>query len=289
MSADTDDLLAQLEADVAAQKGDDGESSDEPGRPEGGEEEPQEGASGGGLIDQYQAGVLSDRYLEMVLADWKNTGLLLMQAPLLAAMAVAVWGNVERATPTLYFVMVLSMFWVGCMNACREIVKERALFLRERMFNLDVGAYLFSKIRVLSLVAVMQVGLYTVICAKWIDTRVPIGWLGLTLLATAICGTCLGLLISSGVKRSDYAVAWVPLVIIPQIIFSEFTIDADQFQGISEWAFRLMPARWPFEALMEFGQTSPHYFTAVGYVLPALIYSALFLMVAYPILRVQRY
>ncbi len=286
MSSDTDELLARLEADAAAEKGDDGGEPEASGsKPSREDQKPDTG----GVINRYQAGVLSDRYLEMVLADWKNTGLLLMQAPLLAAMAVSVWGNVDRATPTLYFVMVLSMFWVGCMNACREIVKERELFLRERMFNLDVGAYLFSKIRVLSLVAIVQVGLYTVICAKWIDVRVPIGWLGLILLATAISGTCLGLLISSAVKRSDYAVAWVPLVIIPQIIFSEFTIDADQFQGISEWLFRLMPARWPFESLLEFGQTSTHYLTAVSYVLPALVYSVLFLAVAYPILRMQRY
>ena len=43
-----------------------------------------------GLVDWRQARILSDRYLETVLADWKNTGLLLIQAPLLAAMVVAV-------------------------------------------------------------------------------------------------------------------------------------------------------------------------------------------------------
>lgn len=243
----------------------------------------------GRFIDRYQAGVLSDRYMEMVLADWKNTGLLLLQAPILAFMAVMVWMNVDRTSPTLYFVMVLSIFWIGCMNACREIVKERALFLRERMFNLDVGAYLYSKVRVLSLVGIVQVGLYSFIVAKWIDVRVPIGWLIITLLATLLCGTCLGLFISSVVKRSDYAVGLVPLVIIPQIVFSEFTISEDQFQGFSEVAFRMMPSRWSYESLVEFGQTAPHALTGAAYLLPVLGYCVLFLAMAYPILRIQKY
>lgn len=241
------------------------------------------------FFDRYQAGVLADRYLEIVLSDWKNTLLLLMQAPLLAFMAVMVWQNVDKTTPTLYFVMVLSIFWIGCMNACREIVKERQLFLRERMYNLDVGSYLYSKVRVLSLVGVVQVGLYALIVAKYIDTRVPIGWLILVLLATLLCGTCLGLLISAAVKRSDYAVGLVPLVIIPQIVFSEFTIDADNFAGISEWLFLLMPARWGYESLLEFAQTAPQALVGAANMLALIGYSGLFLILAYPLLRWQKY
>ena len=41
-------------------------------------------------INWYQGSVLADRYLETILSDWKNTLLLLVQAPALAGMAVAV-------------------------------------------------------------------------------------------------------------------------------------------------------------------------------------------------------
>lgn len=240
-------------------------------------------------INWEQGAVLADRYLETILADWKNTGLLLIQAPVLAAMAVAVWSNVDKATQSLYFVMVLSAFWLGCMNACREIVKERALFLREKMFNLDVGAYLYSKVRVLTLIASVQIILYTIIVAKWLDTRVPVGWLGLNLLFVALCGTCLGLLISSISKRSDYAVGLVPLVVLPQILFSEFAIGKGQFQGASEVIYTLMPSRWGYESLVEFAQTSPDLLKGAGYLLPLPAFSLVFLLIAYPILRLQRY
>ena len=242
--------------------------------------------SGGGfqLINWRQAGILADRYLEMTLADWKNTGLLLIQAPLLAAMVVAVWGNVGQATSSLYFVMTLSAFWLGCSDACREIVKERPLFVRERMVNLEVGAYLYSKIRVLALLNVVQVVTYSLIVFKWVDVRVPVIWLIINLLVTAVCGTALGLLISASVQKSDYAVGLVPIVILPQILFSEFAISADNFEGISEVFYDLMPAGWAYESLVEFAKTSPGYFVGTGKLLPVAGFALLFLVVAHPIL-----
>lgn len=242
-----------------------------------------------GWINWRQGRVLADRYLETTLADWKNTGLLLIQAPVLAAMAAAVWSNVDRATGSLYFVMTLSAFWLGCTDACREIVKERALFLREKAVNLDVGAYLYSKIRVLALLNVVQVVTYAVIIWEYVPVRVPIGWLILNLLATALCGTALGLLISALAPRSDHAVGLVPLVILPQILFSEFAISADQFAGFSKWAYRLMPAGWGFEGLKEFADTSPEIFQALAYSMPPLGFAALFLLLAYPVLANTEY
>lgn len=241
------------------------------------------------MINMYQGGVLADRYLETILADWKQTSLLLLQAPLLAGMAVLVWGNEGQANPSLYFVMTISMIWIGCMDACREIVKELPLFLRERMFNLEVGAYLYSKMRVLVLLNFVQAVCYGVIIYKFIDVRVAVGWIIINMFFSSICGTCLGLLVSSLVKRSDYAVGAVPLLILPQIIFSEFTISKDKFAGASEVIYKLMPSRWGFESLMEFAKTNGSQLTAGAYLLPLLLFGALFLALSYPVLRLRRY
>lgn len=242
-----------------------------------------------GWIDWYQGGVLADRYLESILADWKNTGLLLIQAPFLAVLAVLVWQNVDKATGSLYFVMTLSGIWLGCMDACREIVKERELFLREKMFNLDVAAYLYSKIRVLALLNVVQVVAYVAILHKFLDTRIPIGWAIINMLVSTLCGTCLGLLISASVRRSDYAVGLVPLVILPQILFSEFAISKDDFSGVSEWIFILTPSRWGYESLVEFSQTNASHLEGAAKLLPLLAFGVVFLTVAWLILRRQRY
>lgn len=242
-----------------------------------------------GVIDWFQGAVLADRYLETILADWKNTLLLVAQAPILAALAVMVWQNLGKATSSLYFVMTLSAIWLGCMDACREIVKERALFLREKMVNLNVASYVYSKIRVLALLNIVQVVLYSAILEKFLDTRIPIGWVVINLLATTLCGTALGLLISATVRRSDYAVGLVPLVILPQILFSEFAIAKDDFEGVSEWIYRLMPSRWGYDSLMQFAETDSDLVSAMGHLVPLGIFSAVFLVMAWAVLRMQDY
>lgn len=249
---------------------------------------PAESAAKRGFIDWYQGNVLADRYLETVLADWKNTLLLLVQAPILAGLAVMVWGNLGRANAALYFVMTLSAIWIGCMDSCREIVKERALFLREKMAGLDIPAYIYSKFRVLSLLSFVQAVTYALIVYEFVDVNIPIGWLMISLIASTLCGCCLGLLISAWVKRSDYAVGLVPLVILPQILFSEFAIPADQFEDLSETIYTLMPSRWGYESLTRFADGGDQ-IAAFAQLLPLVGFGALFLCLCYPILRVQRY
>ena len=242
-----------------------------------------------GFINWYQGAVLADRYLETVLADWKNTGILILQAPVLAGLAVLVWENVGRASESLYFVMVLSCFWIGCMNASREIVKERPLFLREKMVGVDVGAYLYSKVRVLAILNALQVGMYGIIVYKYIDVMMGVGWLLIALYIAGLCGTCLGLLISSVVKRSDYAVGLVPMLIIPQILFSPFAIKKDDYEGLSEFVYYLMPAQWGYESLVEFSKAGGSTLDAGGFLLPMLAFGVVFLLASYPFLKLAKY
>ncbi len=241
------------------------------------------------LFNRRQAAVLADRYLDTMLADRWNTLLLLLQAPLLALMTVMVWQNVRNPTASLYFVMVLSALWLGCMDACREIVKERALFLRERMVNLEVGAYLWSKLRVLALLNAVQVVLYAAIVTSQLDLRIAMGWLLLNLMLTTLVGTALGLLISSLVSRSDHAVGIVPLVILPQILFSEVAIASDAFRGASETVYRLMPSRWAFENLREIALDSTITLEAALKLLPLAGFGLCFLTLSLLLLAMKRY
>ena len=51
--------------------------------------------------------------------------------------------------------MVASV-WFGTSNAAREIVKERSIYLRERMVNLGLLNYVMSKFMLLALFCVVQ-------------------------------------------------------------------------------------------------------------------------------------
>src|SRR5262249_51214195 len=56
---------------------------------------------------------------------------------------------------TLLFMLSVVMLWFGCNNACREIVKEEAIYTRERGVNLRVGPYLASKFLVLTVITTL--------------------------------------------------------------------------------------------------------------------------------------
>jgi len=58
------------------------------------------------------------------------------------------------------------------------------------------------------------------------------------------------------------------LVILPQILFSEFAIAKDDFEGVSEWIYRLMPSRWGYDSLMEFAATENKLVSATGHLIP---------------------
>ncbi len=83
--------------------------------------------------------------------------------------------------------------------------------------------------------------------------------------------------------------ALVPLAILPQILFSEFAIGKDHFAGVSRVIFALMPSRWGFEALENLTRTHTDLPHALGALALLPVFGAVFLLMAYPMLRFKRY
>ena len=193
--------------------------------------------------------ILTARYMELITRDLRNTAILLVQAPLVALFILAATRTDQPdrgPTSTLFLVMSLSALWFGCSNAAREISKEGPIFTRERMVNLGVVPYVASKFFTLQLLSLVQVavmlgmvhlmrGGYTLdpppqVCARWeiqacsalilpgVPGSLPMHLLNLYL--TALGGVGLGLLVSALAGNSDKAMSLVPLVLIPQVLFS---------------------------------------------------------------------
>lgn len=206
-----------------------------------------------------QSGTLADRYFDILLGDLRNTLLLLFQAPIIAGLIVLVWRNVEQATNTLYFVLVLTSIWFGCTNASREIVKERAIFFRERMVGIEIPAYVFSKIRILAMLGFVQCLALLLIVNYYIHLLGNKFLLFLTLYFCSLAGMALGLLISAIMNSQDKAVGMVPLVIIPQILFSEFALPKDLHEGVTKYLERLMLVGWGYENFKQLISVEPDY------------------------------
>ena len=176
-----------------------------------------------------QAWVLTRRYLAIWRGDRAAVLAMLGQALLVGALLGLVFGDLggvadpaERAarTANLLLLVAVSCFWFGCNTAAKELVKERAIFRRERDFNLRVGAYLASKALVLTLIGVAQATVLYGIVRAWCGPPGSAAGQWLTLAALALAGTAAGLLISAVARSEEVATALVPIAVIPQIVLA---------------------------------------------------------------------
>lgn len=196
----------------------------------------------------HQAVTLLRRYSTVKLRDKANLGLLALQAPVVGLMTGLLFQDTQnRASPL--FVLVIAAIFFGCFNACREIVSERAIFRRERMVNLRIVPYVFSKMSLLAGVDLIQVFVMFLIAGTLVgfDGAFLDGFVLLSLVAVA--STTMGLLLSSLVKSAEAAMAIVPMILIPQIMFAGTIAPLDE-----DWKAVVaapMASRWATEALLD--------------------------------------
>jgi len=175
------------------------------------------------------------------------------QAPIIALLTFLVVGNkLPRDFP--YFVMALVAIWFGTSVASREIIRERAVYTRERMVNLRLFPYVGSKLFVLAIIVSLQCLLlygslkfmhYTGLLSVpgWAIPQVTI------MLITAMVGIALGLFISAIVKTSEMATSMVPLILIPQILFCGLVgVPENMARVIST----VVPATWAYDGIKRF-------------------------------------
>lgn len=184
--------------------------------------------------ERQQFLLLTRRYIELILQDRNNLLILLLQAPIIAALlalvsdANAITGSGANfpSARTVMFMLAIISVWFGIINSVREITKETAIYQRERLANLSIGAYVASKVSVLSILVLIQSFLLLAIIQLKVKMPaegllLPINLeLYVTTVLSSLGGLALGLLISTVSATPDRAISVVPLALIPQIIFS---------------------------------------------------------------------
>src|SRR5258708_14437280 len=107
----------------------------------------------GDLLRQWAT--LSRRYMGVLARDKFNLLILFAQAPIIALLTYLVVGtNAQRDFP--YFILALVALWFGTSVAAREVIRERAVYNRERMVNLRLLPYVGSKLFVLLMIVSFQ-------------------------------------------------------------------------------------------------------------------------------------
>lgn len=208
-----------------------------------------------------QLSILTQRYFKLIKRDPFNLFLNLLTAPvgiLLIRLAIGdgdpFIGDADISLASLarqvLFVFTCAAIWVGLSSSLQELVKETAIYTRERLVNLRLIPYLGSKFLILSGLALLQTLLMVgVIFIGFESPPSPLlPWFlgaGITTFLTLISAMGLGVLVSACVKNSAQANSALPLLLLPQIIFSGVLFKMEGISRVLSW---LMVSRWSMGA-----------------------------------------
>jgi ABC transport system ATP-binding/permease protein len=149
------------------------------------------------------------------------------------------------------FLIASAAFWFGCSNVAREIVSDRAIYLRERRTGLRSSSYLASIFSYQFILAAAQTFIIAALIWPMIHLTTSFWWGWFILLLTASCGITLGLLVSAISRTEVTAISVIPLLLLPQLMLGGFIklYGLLVAQGLQDNFSDLMPIRWAFEAL----------------------------------------
>ncbi|MEU8923006.1 ATP-binding cassette domain-containing protein [Kitasatospora sp. NPDC048545] len=153
----------------------------------------------------------------------------------------------------------------GSANSVREVVKERAIYRRERVVGLSRSAYLVSKVVVLGAVTVAQAAVLTVVglagvklsalprpgAPPGVTTGVVMPQLPELIIAVAMLAftaMMLGLVVSAFVDKEETTMPLLVLLAIVQIVLSGLMLKLYGVPGLEQFAW-LFPSRWGLSSM----------------------------------------
>ncbi len=156
------------------------------------------------------------------------------------------------AAQRLLFMLSLSANLLGIFAAAYEIIKEEAIYARERMVNLKIVPYLLSKMAVLALFAAIQCLLLLLVVRLRVEypangVMLPAAIeMYITLFLASLANIAAGLLISALARSQNTVIYVILIVLFVQILFAGAIFDLpDLAKPISY----LTTSRWTLEAL----------------------------------------
>ncbi|AEA45527.1 ATP-binding cassette domain-containing protein [Fluviicola taffensis] len=157
--------------------------------------------------------------------------------------------------PQYLFISVVVALFLGLTVAAEEIIKDKKILKRESFLNLSLGSYLWSKILIMFMVSAIQTACFVFIGNLILEIH-GLWWeYWVILFSTSCMANVLGLNISSAFNSAKVIYIIVPLLIIPQLIFSGVIVKFDKLHPIISsnnevpWVGNAMASRWAYEAL----------------------------------------
>lgn len=193
--------------------------------------------AGSGLGPLAQSGLLVSREFLRLGRDLQQLVAVVLQPLVLGFLNCFAQYAAVESVPLLFFSIVIAI-WLGLNNSARDLVRDRKLYLRERLAGLSRDLPLLSKLLFHFLVGAIQLALLLGVVWLFLSVapltlsdqmkHVSPGWTYFILLLVYTGALGIGLLVSTLAKSEEMAVAWLPLLVMPQLLISAVGTDSVQ-------------------------------------------------------------
>ena len=200
--------------------------------------------------------ILISRYIKLITNDFQQLFLLIAQAPVVAILLAMVASEDIYSsyddTKAIMFSIGCASIWLGLLNSVQEICKEKVILQKEHMADLKLSSYLLSKFIVQGIIAFIQatllVGIFQKIVGSSEHSILIDGYWDIQLVSflSILAAASTGLFISAVVKNSNIAMSVIPLILVPQLLYSGMLFKLD---GITDFVSNFVLCRWTVEAL----------------------------------------
>jgi ABC-type multidrug transport system ATPase subunit len=157
--------------------------------------------------------------------------------------------------PVYLFMSVVVALFMGLMVSAEEIIRDKKILERESFLRLSWLSYIHSKIFVLFCISAIQTLSFVVVGNLILEIKGMFLSYWLILFTTSCLANLIGLNLSSGLNSVITIYIIIPFILVPQLLFSGFTVNYDKLHKIyrnPEYVpviGDIMTSRWAFEAL----------------------------------------
>ena len=157
--------------------------------------------------------------------------------------------------PQFLFISVIVALFLGLTVSAEEIIRDQKILKREKFLNLSKGSYLLSKISIMFIISAIQTMSFVLIGNLVLEIQGMLWPFWLILFSVSCFANILGLNISASFNSAKVIYILIPVLIIPQLLFSGVIISFDKLnptfssQSGVPLIGNVMASRWAFEAL----------------------------------------
>jgi len=157
--------------------------------------------------------------------------------------------------PVYIFISVIVAIFIGLTVSSEEIIRDKKIRKRESFLNLSKGSYLFSKISIMLGISALQMLLFVLIGNAVLEIKGMTLPYWIILFSACSFANLLGLNISASFNSAKVIYILIPIIIIPQLLFSGIIVKFDRLNPIFAsqdgvpWIGNIMASRWAYEAI----------------------------------------